>query len=91
LLGAAAEDCGLDRKMKANTVKRRSHSLFRQGCFFYACIPTMPEHGLDVLMRSFRQILAKHAVFRQIFAYLRGCVRGQPPAAALRRLFAVAA
>jgi hypothetical protein len=30
----------------------------------------MPEHGLDVLMRSFRQILAKHAVFRQIFALI---------------------
>ncbi len=70
LLGAAGEDCGLDRKMKANTVKRRSHSLFRQGCFYYACIPTMPEHGLELLMRSFRRIVAQHAVFRQIFALI---------------------
>jgi hypothetical protein len=70
LLGAAGEDCGLDRKMKANTVKRRTHSLFRQGCFYYACIPTMPEHGLELLMRSFRRIVAEHAVFRQIFALI---------------------
>ncbi len=68
LLGAAGEDCGLDRQMKANTVQRRSHSLFRQGCFYYACIPAMPEPRLALLMQSFRRILAEHAVFRQIFA-----------------------
>jgi len=70
LLGAAAEDCGLDRTMKANTVKRRSYSLFRQGCFFYACIPAMKEDRLVTLMRSFRRIVAEHAVFRQIFALI---------------------
>ena len=67
LLGAAAEECGLDRTMKANTVKRRSHSLFRQGCFFYACIPNMPEEMLAPLMRAYRDVLARHAVFSQIF------------------------
>ena len=30
LLGAAGESIGMDRLMKANTVKRRTHSLFRQ-------------------------------------------------------------
>jgi hypothetical protein len=33
LLGAAAEAIGYDRLMKANTVKTRTHSLFRQGCY----------------------------------------------------------
>ena len=70
LLGAAAEDCGLDRTMKANTVKRRTHSLFRQGCHFYACIPNMREENLVKLMSSFRRIVAEHAVFRQIFAFI---------------------
>ncbi|MGD0679543.1 MAG: transposase [Polyangiaceae bacterium] len=70
LLGAAAEDCGLDRTMKANTVKRRTHSLFRQGCFFYSCIPMMPDERLELLMNSFRNIVAQHAVFRQIFAVI---------------------
>ena len=31
LLGAAGERIGYDRWLKANTVKRRTHSLFRQG------------------------------------------------------------
>jgi hypothetical protein len=31
LLGAAGERMGLDRLLRANTVKRRTHSLFRQG------------------------------------------------------------
>ena len=31
LLGAVGEDLGLDRRLRANTVKRRTHSLFRQG------------------------------------------------------------
>jgi len=31
LLGAAGEKLGLDRLLRANTVKRRTHSLFRQG------------------------------------------------------------
>ena len=70
LLGAAAEDCGLDRTMKANTVKRRTHSLFRQGCFWYASIPTMPKPRLELLMRSFHRILAQHAVFQQIFGFI---------------------
>jgi hypothetical protein len=30
-LGAAGEELGLDRQLKANTVKRRTHSLLRQG------------------------------------------------------------
>jgi hypothetical protein len=70
LLGAAAEDCGLDRTMKANTVKRRTHSLFRQGCFWYASIPAMPQPRLELLMRSFHRILAQHAVFQQIFGFI---------------------
>lgn len=70
LLGAAAEDCGLDRTMKANTVKRRTHSLFRQGCFWYASIPAMPQPRLELLMRSFHRILAQHAVFQHIFGVI---------------------
>ena len=32
VLGAAGESLGMDRMLKANTVKKRTHSLFRQGC-----------------------------------------------------------
>jgi len=35
VLGATGEALGYDRMLKANTVKRRTHSLFRQGCMLY--------------------------------------------------------
>jgi hypothetical protein len=43
LLGAAGEALGYDRYLKSNTTKRRTHSLFRQGCMLYDLIPNMPE------------------------------------------------
>lgn len=45
LLGAAAEAAGLDRYLKANTVKRRTHSLYRQGRYWYSCLPTCGWSG----------------------------------------------
>jgi hypothetical protein len=41
--GVEAEATGLDRPLKVNTVKRRTHSLFRQGCYWYMCLLTMRE------------------------------------------------
>jgi len=35
LLGAASEKSGLDRTLKVNTSKKRAHSLFRQGTYWY--------------------------------------------------------
>ena len=35
LLGAAGESLGMDRLLRTSTVKRRVHSLFRQGCLLY--------------------------------------------------------
>jgi hypothetical protein len=46
LLGAAGEALGYDRYLKSNTTKRRTHSLFRQGCMLYDLIPNMPEARL---------------------------------------------
>ncbi len=39
VLGAAGERIGYDRWLKANTVKRRTHSLFRQGLMLYHHLP----------------------------------------------------
>jgi hypothetical protein len=47
MLGAAGESLGMDRLLKSNTAKTRTHSLFRQGCMLYELIPTMPEHRLS--------------------------------------------
>ena len=46
LMGAVGESLGMDRLLKSNTSKTRSHSLFRQGCMLYELIPNMPEHRL---------------------------------------------
>ena len=45
LLGAAGERIGYDRWLKANTVKRRTHSLFRQGLMLYHHLPIGPRIG----------------------------------------------
>lgn len=67
LLGAAAESLGLDRKLKVNTVKKRTHSLFRQGSYWYRAIPAMREERLRDLMTAFAHTVSQHAVFRGIF------------------------
>jgi len=58
LLRAAGEALGYDRYLKSNTTKRRTHSLFRQGCMLCELIPTMPEVRLLPLIERFTTILA---------------------------------
>lgn len=70
LLGAASEASGLDRTLKVNTVKRRTHSLFRQGCYWYGCLPNMREDWLLRLMTEFDRIVREHAVFREVFGLI---------------------
>jgi hypothetical protein len=67
LLGASGEALGYDRHLKSNTVKRRTHSLFRQGSMLYELIPTMPEHRLWPLIEKFAEMLAAQPVFAQMF------------------------
>nr|WP_177233866.1 IS4 family transposase [Stigmatella erecta] len=70
LLGAAGESLGMERYLKANTVKRRTYSLFRQGCMYYQAIPNMPEHRLRPLVERFAQLVCEHPVFRECFGLL---------------------
>ena len=63
LLGAVGESLGMDRLLKSNTSKTRTHSLFRQGCMLYDLIPTMPEHRLAPLMQTFAEAVSKAGVF----------------------------
>ena len=67
LLGAAGEALGYDRHLKSNTTKRRTHSLFRQGCLLYELLPTMPEPRLLPLVEQFAAMLAKLPVFADTF------------------------
>jgi len=68
LLGAAGESLGMDRHLKSNTVKKRTHSLFRQGCMLYDLIPNMPEHRLTPLINRYAEILQQSRVITETFA-----------------------
>jgi len=70
LLGAASEAAGLDRYLKANTVKRRTHSLFRQGCYWYSALPNLPEKRLRPLMEAFGKIVTDHEVSRDVLGVI---------------------
>jgi len=70
LLGAAAEKVGLDRMLKVNTVKERTHSLFRQGSFWYGAIPAMPAQRLRALMEAFGALIAAQPLFVGVFGLL---------------------
>src|SRR5580704_5423183 len=63
MLGAAGESLGMDRLLKSNTSKTRTHSLFRQGCMLYELIPNMPEHRLLPLMQRFAEMLLSSGLF----------------------------
>lgn len=68
LLGAAGESLGLDRHLKVNTVQRRTHSLFRQGCLLYDLIPTMPDHRLGPLLQRFEEMIHQNRAINEVFS-----------------------
>jgi hypothetical protein len=67
LLGMAGESLGYDRMLKANTVKRRTHSLFRQGLMLYELVPMMPEGRLRPLLQRFGDMLLGQRTFSAVF------------------------
>ena len=70
MLGAAAEKTGLDRMLKANTVAKRTHSLFRQGLMLWDRIPNEKEDRLLMLIQAFDEIVREHGAFRTAFGIL---------------------
>lgn len=70
LLGAAGEACGLDMRMKANTVKTRTHSLLNQGLFYFDWLVTMREVWARPLMQKFDELVREQPSFREIFGLL---------------------
>ena len=70
LLGAAGERIGYDRWLKANTVKRRTHSLFRQGLMLYHHLPNWPEDRVRRLMETFGSMLIEQRVYREVFGVI---------------------
>ena len=69
LLGAAGESLGMDRHLKVNTSKRRTHSLFRQGCLLYDLIPNMPEARLRPLIDRFIEGIRQNSALAQALSF----------------------
>jgi hypothetical protein len=67
LLGAASEESGLDRYLKVNTVKRRTHSLYRQGLYWFSALPTMREDWLRRLIEAFDRLVRENRFFSFVF------------------------
>ena len=67
LLGAAGESIGFDRKLKVNTVKTRTHSLLRQGMFYYKFLPKFSDDETNKLLEAFNTLLKRHSYWKGLF------------------------
>jgi hypothetical protein len=67
VLGEAGEELGFDKKLKVNTVKTRTHSLFRQGLFYYKFFFRFPQHEQEMLMQKLQNSLQKQVFWSHLF------------------------
>ena len=51
-------------------VKRRTHSLFFQGCHYYAAMPMMPTEDFRRLTVRFGELLNEQQVTRAVFGLI---------------------
>jgi len=70
LLGMAGESLGMDKDLRSGTSKRRTHSVFRQGCLLFGLLPNMPEVRFRPLMERFSEMLRENRVFTLVSATL---------------------
>ncbi len=59
----------MDRLLKSNTNKIRTHSLFRQGCMLYELIPNVLKHRLVPLMTAFARAVSQASASSSLLAY----------------------
>lgn len=67
ILGAAGESIGFDHLLKVNTVKKRTHSLMRQGLFYYDFFNNFTPDEKEQLLRAFHELIDKQKVIKDIF------------------------
>lgn len=70
LLGKAGDDLGYERTIKANTVKTRTFSFFRQGCIYYSLLPGMKEDMALDLMHRFYEYVEQLPTFKKTFGII---------------------
>ena len=69
-LGIASEKTGMDRRLKSSSTKKRTHSLFRQGCMIYDLMPTMREEWLRPIIEEFSKLIKGAGYITCIFENL---------------------
>ena len=67
---AAGESLGMEKGLKANTVKTRTYSLFRKGCMYYQAIPMMKEERLRPLVERSAELLHQHPLFKEALYFI---------------------
>ena len=67
VLGQAGEQIGFDKKLKVNTVKTRTHSLFRQGQFYYRFFFRFTQEEQENLMQNFENLLQQQGFWTDFF------------------------
>ena len=70
ILGAAGEQLGYDKGLKANTVKHRTLSLFRQGCIYFNRLTRWPTIEMQKLIETFSKLLTEHENMVSILQYI---------------------
>jgi len=70
VLGAAGESIGLLRSMQGNSRKKREHSFFRQGLYYYQALGTMKPDRAAALLARFDELLRQHPLSAQLLALL---------------------
>jgi hypothetical protein len=69
-LGAAGENIGLSKYLKANTVKKRTLSLFNQGIIYFNRIPNMTKETLEKLLTEFYALIEINKNFNEILGVI---------------------
>jgi hypothetical protein len=69
-LGAAGDNIGLERTIKANTSKRRTYSFFRQGRIYHALLAGMRKDWAKPLMDKFYELLQAQPLYREAFGII---------------------
>lgn len=70
LLGAAGESIGLDRYLKANTVKKRTLSLLSQGIIYFNRLSKMCKETLISLLTAFSNLIQKNENLTEILGVI---------------------
>jgi hypothetical protein len=71
MLGQAGESLGFDKKLKVNTVKTRTHSLFRQGQFYYEFFQNFTPQEQSALLEEFGKLLNERGFWCDFFSSLK--------------------